>query len=102
MFHCMVAAKNCPSKLSSPHKVVTGEDGCVAETEERRKAGALKYTLCGQSVCPVNTGKGREREKGEGRRREGEKKTGRGIRERARLEARLPPQVKGQVRTEAA
>lgn len=51
-FHYVVVIeKLCAGKSSSPKRVAKGKDGCVAETEERGKAGVLKYMLYGKRGC---------------------------------------------------
>lgn len=45
----MVIEKLYAGKSSSPKRIAKGKDGCVAETEERGKAGVLKYMLYGKS-----------------------------------------------------
>lgn len=56
----MVATeKAVPGKSSPPKKVAKGKDRCVAETEEREKAGVLGDMLCGERGAPVKVG-GRE------------------------------------------
>lgn len=45
----MVIEKLYAGKSSSLKRIAKGKDGCVAETEERGKAGVLKYMLYGKS-----------------------------------------------------